>query len=86
MTAASAPQPPATTRRVTVRDDDGRAARLRSDPKLDSPIVARAKVGESLDVLDAADGDVVDGKTARWLKVKRANGDVGWVWAPLVDG
>ena len=45
----------------------------------------RARPGETLELLGQADGEAVDGKVARWLKVRR--GDLtGWVWAPLVDG
>src|SRR5262249_42218517 len=38
-----------------------------------------------LELLDQADGEAVDGKVARWLKVRRGQ-LIGWVWAPLVDG
>ena len=46
---------------------------------------ARARPGETLDVLGQIDGEAVDGKTSAWLKVRRAD-VVGWVWAPLLDG
>lgn len=69
---------------VTVKNDDGRAARLRAEPSVDSRIVGRAQPGERLELVDAADGEAVDGRTGRWLKVQRGS-IAGWVWAPLVD-
>lgn len=85
VTGASPPTTPAAPPRATVRNDDGRAARLRRAPTREAEIVARAQPGETVEIVDAANGEAVDGKTARWLKVTRANGDNGWVWAPLVD-
>jgi hypothetical protein len=76
--------PPSAARKATVRDDDGRAARLRPGPSRDGDILARAQPGETLEVLDEATGDAVDGKNARWLKVRRGE-VIGWVWSALVD-
>jgi N-acetylmuramoyl-L-alanine amidase len=64
--ASTAPKPPpppaaAPARKVTVRDDDGRAARLRSGPTRETEIVARARPGETLELLEQADGESVDG-------------------------
>ncbi|HEY3110574.1 MAG TPA: N-acetylmuramoyl-L-alanine amidase [Chloroflexota bacterium] len=79
------PGNPTPARRVRVRNDDGRAARLRAGPTRETEIIVRARPGETLELLGQADGEAVDGKVARWLKVRR--GDLtGWVWAPLVDG
>jgi hypothetical protein len=78
------PGNPTAARRVTVRNDDGRAARLRAGPTRETEIIVRARPGETLELLDQADGESVDGKSARWLKVRRGQ-VIGWVWAPLVD-
>ncbi len=84
-TPTAPPPAPSAIRKVTVHDDgDGKAARLRSSPSRGGDIVDRAKAGETLDVLDQADGEAVDGKTPTWLKVRHGT-TVGWVWAPLVD-
>lgn len=72
---------------VTVRNDDGRAARLRAEPTRETAILARAAPGETLEVIDQTDdGEAVDGKSTRWLKVRRADQTLGWVWALLVSG
>jgi N-acetylmuramoyl-L-alanine amidase len=81
--ASTAPMP-AAVRKVAVRNDDGRPARLRAGPTRQTEIVVRAQPGETLELLDQADGESVDGQSARWLQVRRGN-VVGWVWAPLVD-
>ncbi|HEY3080964.1 MAG TPA: N-acetylmuramoyl-L-alanine amidase [Chloroflexota bacterium] len=81
---AAAPPTPSST--VRVRDGgDGLSARLRAAPTRDSAIVARARPGSALEVVGRADGEPVDGKERRWLKV-RQGGALGWVWASLVDG
>ena len=82
--APAAAAAPSAVRQVTVKNDDGRNARLRSQPTRDGDIVDRAAPGESLDVLDQTDGEAVDGTTTTWLKVKHGD-KVGWVWAPLVS-
>ncbi len=75
---------PAASNIVKVLTDDGRAARIRETPSLDAAILARAAQGESLTVIDQADGDAADGKVTRWYKVRRGE-DTGWVWSPLVS-
>jgi N-acetylmuramoyl-L-alanine amidase len=75
---------PAPAQRVTVKTDDGRAARLRAEPNRDAAIVGRAQPGETLDLIGSADGEAVDGQIAKWLNVRRGV-DTGWVWAPLVE-
>jgi hypothetical protein len=73
------------SRRVTVRDDgDGLRVRIHTEPNRGAPILVRASPGERLDVLAAADGEVVDGHGSVWLKVRR-NTTVGWLWGPLTD-
>lgn len=82
---AAATPAPARPRRVTVKNDDGRNARLRAEPTTEAEIVHRAAPGVELEVLDQAKGEAVDGKNTAWLKVQHGD-KVGWVWAPLVEG
>lgn len=71
-------------RQAMVRTIDDLPARVRQAPRLDSPILARARPGEKLDVIGEGQGDAVEPSASHWLRIRR--GDViGWVWAPLVE-
>ena len=52
----------------------GTEVRMRSDPSLNGDILDYFDNGEEVTILDAASGSELE-----WTKVKRANGNVGWV-------
>ncbi len=53
------------------------AANIRSEPTQQSSIVTTARRGDQLALLDAE---------GSWLKVRTANGRIGWVYSSLVKG
>jgi len=52
----------------------GTDVRMRSEPSLDAEVLAYFTNGETVTILDTATGSALT-----WTKVKRANGNIGWV-------